>query len=83
MAKPEPAAGARFNLRFIMRDPKNGLGDKYKPNYKYAALNKRHDQSLIAERAQQGWELLMDDVDGGDNGELFVLMGRPKAPGEE
>ena len=66
-----------MDLPSILRDPKNGLGNLYKPNYKYCALTKRHDGALIMQRLNQGWEMILDDVTGTASSEEFVLLGKP------
>lgn len=67
-----------MDARAVLRSPTNLLGDKFNPTWVYSLLSQVHDGGLIAERVAQGWSIQLDNVPGGNqNGDVFVLLGRP------
>ena len=65
-----------IQARHCVRDPKNGLGDRYNPDWDYIMYPRAHAEGRI----YQGWTHVADI--GSASGEDLVLLGRPKQPKE-
>lgn len=73
--EPEPEILV-IQARQAARDPQNGLGDRFNPDWDYII----YPRLTAGGRFDQGWAYVADI--SGSSGEDMIMLGRPKAAKE-